>query len=176
MTCPVPNPNASDANPGAAHQRRRHLRTVSSHTRSDRAITAIGCPWAAANTIVARVTSRCWLRPARVNRVNARRCEPSPWARSSWAPTNASGDLVFCGAVSSGLSRTARTALHARLSEIESPRSPFTDMPSSAAVRWVHPRVVATIEYREFSSRFRHPAFKGLLRADPTNVPLPTVE
>jgi hypothetical protein len=32
------------------------------------------------------------------------------------------------------------------------------------------------IEYREFSSRLRHPAFKGLLRADPTNVLLPTVE
>ena len=89
---------------------------------------------------------------------------------------NASGDLVFCGAVSSGLSRKTRTALHARLSEIEAPRSPFTDMPSLAAVRWVHPRLVAMIEYREFSSRFRHPAFKGLLRADPTNVPLPTVE
>ena len=45
---------------------------------------------------------------------------------------NSSGDLVFCGAVSSGLSRKARTALHARLSEIEAPHSPFTDMPSSA--------------------------------------------
>ena len=29
------------------------------------------------------------------------------------------------------------------------------------------------IEYREFNGRFRHPAFKGLLRADPTIVPLP---
>jgi hypothetical protein len=31
------------------------------------------------------------------------------------------------------------------------------------------------IEYREFNGRFPHPAFKGLLHADPTIVPLPTV-
>jgi bifunctional non-homologous end joining protein LigD len=89
---------------------------------------------------------------------------------------NASGDLVFCGAVSSGLSRKARTALHARLSEIEAPHSPFTDMPSSAGVRWVQPSLIAVIDYREFNGRFRHPAFKGLLHADPTIVPLPPVE
>ena len=59
---------------------------------------------------------------------------------------NASGDLVFCGAVSSGLSRKARTALHARLSEIEAPHSPFTDMPSSAGVRWVQPSLIAVID------------------------------
>ena len=41
----------SDATPGAAHQRRRHLRTVSSHTRSDAAIRAVDCPSAAASTI-----------------------------------------------------------------------------------------------------------------------------
>jgi len=74
--------STSDANPGAAHQRRRHLRTVSSQTRSDRAITAVGCPWAAANTILAPVTNRCSLRPARVSRVNARRCEPVSVIRS----------------------------------------------------------------------------------------------
>ena len=85
---------------------------------------------------------------------------------------NASGDLVFCGAVSSGLSRKARTALHARLSEIEAPHSPFTDMPSSVGVRWVQPSLIAVIDYREFNGRFRHPAFKGLLHADPTIVPL----
>jgi hypothetical protein len=53
---------------------------------------------------------------------------------------------------------------------------PFTDMPSSAPVRWVQPRLVAMIDYREFNGRFRHPAFKGLLHADPTIVPLPADE
>jgi bifunctional non-homologous end joining protein LigD len=89
---------------------------------------------------------------------------------------NASGALVYCGVVSSGLSRKARGILHARLSEIEAARPPFTDIAPSAAVRWVHPRLVAMIEYREFNGRFRHPAFKGLLRADPTIVPLPALD
>jgi hypothetical protein len=86
---------------------------------------------------------------------------------------NTSGDLVCCGVISSGLNCKSRTTLHARLSEIQTARAPFRDMPPSAAVGWVHPRLVAMIEYREFNGRFRHPAFKGLLRADPTIVPLP---
>ena len=89
---------------------------------------------------------------------------------------NTSGDLVFCGVVSSGLSRRARTALHARLSEIEAARPPFADTLPSAAVRWVHPRLVAMIEYRWFTGRFHQPAFKGLLPADPAMVPLPAVQ
>src|SRR5271157_1055502 len=51
-----------------------------------------------------------------------------------------------------------------RLSEIEAPHSPFTDMPSSAGVRWVQPSLIAVIDYREFNGRFRHPAFKGIVK------------
>lgn len=72
--------------------------------------------------------------------MGARRCRARGVARRR--PHNASGDLVFCGAVNSELSRKARMTLHARLSEIEAARSPFTDMPSSAAVRWVQPCLV----------------------------------
>jgi bifunctional non-homologous end joining protein LigD len=89
---------------------------------------------------------------------------------------NMSGDLVCCGVISSGLNRKARMTLHARLSEIRTARASFRDMLPSAAVGWVHPRLVAMIEYREFNGRFRHPAFKGLLRADPTIVPLPALD
>jgi hypothetical protein len=72
----------SDATPGAAHQRRRHLRTVSSQIPSRRAIWALASPAAATRTISARVTRRCSVRPARVIRSNSRRCEPVKAIRS----------------------------------------------------------------------------------------------
>jgi len=72
----------SAANPGAAHQRRRHLRTVSSHTRSDRAICAFDSPIEAASTILARTARRCSVRPARVSRCSSRRCDPVRVIRS----------------------------------------------------------------------------------------------
>jgi hypothetical protein len=74
--------SASDAAPGAAHQRRRHLRTVSSPIPSHRAICAFDSPAEAASTIWARVTSRCSVRPARVIRVSSRCCEPVNVIRS----------------------------------------------------------------------------------------------
>ena len=74
--------SASDAAPGASHQRRRHLRTVSSHILSHRAICAFDSPAEAASTTLARVTSRCSVRPARVIRVSSRRCEPVNVIRS----------------------------------------------------------------------------------------------
>ncbi len=73
----------SEAAPGAAHQRRRHLRTVSAQTRSDAAITAFGVPSAAASTILARVTRRCSVRPARTRRRSPRRCGPVNVIRSA---------------------------------------------------------------------------------------------
>ncbi|KMV13537.1 hypothetical protein ACT16_23915, partial [Mycobacterium heckeshornense] len=44
----------SEATPGAANHRRRHLPTVSSHTRSDTAIISSGVLSAAARTVLAR--------------------------------------------------------------------------------------------------------------------------
>jgi hypothetical protein len=72
---------AQRRHPRCAHQRRRHLRTVSSHTRSDAAIRAVDCP-SAASTISARVTRRCSVRPARTRRASARRGEPVNVIRS----------------------------------------------------------------------------------------------
>jgi len=58
----------SDAVPGAAHQRRRHLRTVSTHTPARAAIAVLDSPAAASNTIRARPASACAVRPARTSR------------------------------------------------------------------------------------------------------------
>jgi hypothetical protein len=76
-----------DASSRAAHQRRRHLHTVSSHTRSDGAMRALYCLWAAASTFCARVTRRCSVRLARTRRVSARRCEPVNVIRSGTTVT-----------------------------------------------------------------------------------------
>src|SRR5664280_2471859 len=61
--------------PGAAHQRCRHLRAVSSQIPSDAAIRTLGCPSAAASTMPARSARRCSVRPARANRSS-----PTRWA------------------------------------------------------------------------------------------------
>jgi len=58
------------------------LRTVSSHTRSDRAICAFDSPIEAASTILARTARRCSVRPARVSRCSSRRCDPVRVIRS----------------------------------------------------------------------------------------------
>jgi bifunctional non-homologous end joining protein LigD len=93
---------------------------------------------------------------------------------------DATGALVYVGSVTSGLSRTARRSLYSRLSALETPSSPFSrDRQRSAAhgVRWVKPQLVGVVEHREFSgNKFRHPAWKGLLSADPDAVSLPAVE
>src|SRR4029077_3750846 len=75
----------NDATPGAAPQRCRHLRTVSSQIPSHRAICALDSPTAAASTIAARITRRCCVRPARVIRVSSRRCDPVNVIRSALA-------------------------------------------------------------------------------------------
>ena len=61
----------NEATEGAAHQRRRHFRTVSSHTPSDAAIRAVGSPRPACNTISARCATRCSVVPARTSLVNS---------------------------------------------------------------------------------------------------------
>ena len=54
---PLRGASVSPASRPAAN-RRRHLRTVSVHTPSSRAIAALACPAAAASTIAARSRSR----------------------------------------------------------------------------------------------------------------------
>ena len=89
---------------------------------------------------------------------------------------DAAGDLSYCGTVSVGFSHRARRSLYLGLSSIERGTSPFSTaslVERGGRVRWVHPRVVGRIEYREFTGRLRHPAWKGVLNVDAFTVRLP---
>jgi bifunctional non-homologous end joining protein LigD len=91
---------------------------------------------------------------------------------------DAAGDLVYCGAVTSGLGRMAKRQLEAPLRELEIDSPPVTDLRGQATsghgVRWVRPQPVGVVEYREFTGqRFRHPAWKGLISVDPQGITLP---
>ncbi|HEX9177275.1 MAG TPA: non-homologous end-joining DNA ligase [Mycobacterium sp.] len=89
---------------------------------------------------------------------------------------NVAGDLVYCGHVSSGFSDRMRRALYVQLSEIRSPASPFRSShpdPDTGRVRWVKPVLVGRVEYREFTGRLRHAAWKGAQAVDPRLAVVP---
>ncbi|NKR53089.1 ATP-dependent DNA ligase [Rhodococcus hoagii] len=88
------------------------------------------------------------------------------------------GELVYLGQVGSGLTAAARRALRDLLRHLERPTSPLPTgqlARDRRGVRWVEPRVVAELEYREYAGgSLRHPSWKGL-RTDkkPSEVGLP---
>jgi bifunctional non-homologous end joining protein LigD len=88
---------------------------------------------------------------------------------------DAAGDLIYCGRITSGLSERARRTLYTELAAIRQPHSPFRMNPELAhnGVQWVAPLIVARIEYREFTNRLRHAAFKGVEQASPLAAALP---
>ena len=86
------------------------------------------------------------------------------------------GQMVYCAHITSGFSDRARRALYECLSEIGCSDPPFTNIePDSYGphVRWVSPLLVGRAEYREFTGRLRHAAWKGIEQADPKTVHLP---
>jgi len=86
------------------------------------------------------------------------------------------GDLVYCGRVTSGLGDRVRRSLYAELASMRRDRSPFRasrDVTNYDAVRWVEPVIVVRIEYREFTGLLRHAAFKGVEPADPLDAVVP---
>ena len=85
------------------------------------------------------------------------------------------GQLIYSGAVQSGLTHRARAALAGQLARIPSATPPFTNTPVRAAgrVKWVRPQIVVEVEYREFTGRLRHPSLKSLSAIDPATVMLP---
>lgn len=85
------------------------------------------------------------------------------------------GRLVYCGAVSSGLSRLAKRTIHEQLLLLEVPASPLAcqSHPMFGHARWVRPALVGIVEYREFPGRLRHPAWKELVALHPADVGLP---
>ncbi|MCR6484866.1 DNA ligase D [Amycolatopsis sp. OK19-0408] len=95
------------------------------------------------------------------------------------------GDLVYIGDVGTGFSQATRAELQARLEPLERRTHPFAVAPpreDTVRARWVEPRLVGEIVYRQFTraGRVRHTAWRGL-RADkepgdvlaPRATPLP---
>jgi bifunctional non-homologous end joining protein LigD len=77
------------------------------------------------------------------------------------------GELRYAGRVGTGYTEKTLADLSARLSERRTDHPPFVDPPRGAAARgvhWVHPDLVAEVEYTEWTREgaLRHPSFKGL--------------
>lgn len=87
------------------------------------------------------------------------------------------GDLCLVGQVGTGMSRRERRRLFELLDPIEIPQSPVQNPPAEPGVRWVEPRYVGEIAYREYTPGrlLRHPSYKGLraVAATDTRVPRP---
>lgn len=73
---------------------------------------------------------------------------------------NESGRLVYVGHVGTGFSTADRRALRDQLVRMAVSEPPL-DLPAPTArmpsVHWVEPRLVGTVEYREFAGALRHP-------------------
>ncbi|MFJ7219027.1 DNA ligase D [Amycolatopsis sp. NPDC098790] len=89
------------------------------------------------------------------------------------------GDLAYIGDVGTGFSQATRADLMAQLQPLERRTHPFATTPpreDTVRARWVEPRLVGEIVYRQFTrgGRVRHTAWRGL-RADkkPADVVAP---
>ena len=88
------------------------------------------------------------------------------------------GALLYAGSVRAGFERGARQALLAAFDGMSASRCPFRNLPDRtrgrwgegmtaekmAACRWLKPRLVASVEFLEWTPemRLRHPRFVGL--------------
>ncbi|WP_249358182.1 hypothetical protein [Nocardia cyriacigeorgica] len=74
--------------------------------------------------------------------------------------------LILLGGVGTGFTNTARRALHRELIGLSTPAPPVAgSVPASlaGAARWVSPRLVGEVTYRErTASSLRHPSWRGL--------------
>jgi bifunctional non-homologous end joining protein LigD len=87
---------------------------------------------------------------------------------------DADGQLTYAGKVGTGFTTATLRSLHASLSALERDSSPFASgSPSQAGVHWAEPRLVAQIEFAEWTTDglLRQPRFEGLRDdKDPTEV------
>jgi bifunctional non-homologous end joining protein LigD len=70
----------------------------------------------------------------------------------------------------------SKRSLYEQVRVLETPTSPLLGQRGVQAIghaRWARPQLVGVVEYREFTGRLRHPAWKGLIAADPAEVLLP---
>lgn len=78
--------------------------------------------------------------------------------------------LRYAGKVGTGFDTVTLRNLHRQLSAIETPESPFESAGAArrdvagAAVHWVKPKLVAQVDFSEWTAdgRLRHPRFQGL--------------
>ena len=88
---------------------------------------------------------------------------------------DATGDLTYCGTISVGFIDRARRGLGFRLARMRREASPFrlTDLAVDDRLAcWVEPVVVGRVEFREFTGRLRHAAWKGVVDVDARGVSL----
>ena len=86
-----------------------------------------------------------------------------------------SGDLVLIGQVGTGMSQRERRRLFELLDPIETPHAPVRNPSTEAGVRWVTPRYIGEIAYREYTPGqwLRHPSWKGLRDATLADARVP---
>ncbi|MGD6748419.1 non-homologous end-joining DNA ligase [Streptomyces sp. BH106] len=72
--------------------------------------------------------------------------------------------LRYAGKVGTGFDRRTLLALRERLDELQQSRSPFTDRVAERTAHWARPRLVAQIEFSEWTrdGMLRHPRYQGL--------------
>jgi DNA ligase D-like protein (predicted ligase) len=75
--------------------------------------------------------------------------------------------LRYVGQVGTGFTEATRRELRDRLTELAAPASPFADEvapESDRAVRWVAPRLLGEVSYRQWTAhgRLGHPTWRGL--------------
>lgn len=83
------------------------------------------------------------------------------------------GALRWVGQVGTGFDEPSLQAIRVALDEMAVDRPPFPAVaPELAGAVWVDPRLVAHVEYREWTDegRLRQPAFKGFGADDPADV------
>lgn len=76
-------------------------------------------------------------------------------------------ELIYCGNVGTGFNEKMIRTVHEQLKQHEQDRSPFASTifdPRSRDVRWTAPRLVAEVEFSEWTEggHLRHPSFIGL--------------
>jgi len=81
--------------------------------------------------------------------------------------------LRWVGAVGSGFDESSLQALHAALTQLERPSSPFiNEVTAAGRPTWVEPGIVINVEYREWTldDRLRAPVYRGVEPVDPETV------
>jgi bifunctional non-homologous end joining protein LigD len=84
------------------------------------------------------------------------------------------GALRYAGRVGTGWNAKERARLERKLAPLDRDRSPFEDRRGPRGARYVEPRLVAEIEFTEWTNEqiLRHPSYKGLVDFDPEDVVL----